>query len=93
MKEFFGKHSSQLSEIFWESSDHFLQERKNLIFEAIGEEFMERRAEISASEIHTRSNCLLNCVGFIDGPVVEIAPPGGNFVSELSITGIKENMP
>lgn len=79
----FGKHGPQLSIIFREALGIFMRENGNLLDSAIPATFMSDRASRYASSILTRNGCLNNVVAFIDGTVIGVARPGGNFVMQL----------
>jgi hypothetical protein len=72
----FGKHGSQLSEIFWESIEHLLAQREHLIIGALHKDFVAANAARYAQAIHAKSYGLENCIGFIDGTVIGIARAG-----------------
>ena len=82
MEFFFGKHRSQLSEIFWESVEHLLETRVELITGNISSHYLQSQAERFAEAMKDKSEILENCVGFIDGTVIGIALPSG-FDSQL----------
>ena len=78
----FGKHGSQLSEIFWESIEHLLETRVELITGNISSQYLQSQAARFAEAIRDKSEGLENCIGFIDGTVIGIARPSG-FDSQL----------
>ena len=83
MEDSFGKHVSQLSEIFWEGIEYFLDARTHLVLGAISQDFITRRVISYSSAIYEKSGALRNCVGFIDGAVFGIAPPKGNIAQRV----------
>jgi hypothetical protein len=90
---FFGKHASQLSEIFWEALERFLEMRQHLITGDMHRGFMEARVGFYATAIARKGNALQNCVGFIDGTVIGIARPGDSEIQRIAYNGHKENTP
>ena len=89
LEEFFGKHGPQLSEIFWEGMERFLEVRRHLLFGDIYQEFIEAKAEKYASAIEKKGGGLNNCVGFIDGTVLGIARPKGSMAQRVVYNGHK----
>eukprot|EP00171_Calliarthron_tuberculosum_P002573 IDg2573t1 len=85
----FGKHASQLSEVFWEAMEVFLESRLNLITSSIDHTFMSTRAPQYAESVYQKTNALQNCVGFIDGTVIGIARPKGFEVQRVAYNGHK----
>lgn len=85
----FGKHSSQLSEIFWEGLEHMLHDRLHLITGPINQEFMIEKAPIYAQSVYEKCQALTNCVGFIDGTVIGISRPKGNAMQKVAYNGHK----
>ena len=73
MEMLFGKHGGQLSEIFWEGMESFLEARQHLVLSDIDYTFFSERAQLYASAINME--VLDNCTGFIDGTVIAIARP------------------
>ena len=73
----FGKHPSQMSEIFWEAIDYFVSAQGLLILGQIPRSYIENRAEAFSKAIRDGGAALSNCVGFIDGTVVGISRPTG----------------
>ena len=72
----FGKHGSQLSEIFWEGLELFLETRERM--DTSNVQFLSllrSRAENYAEVIAEKSEVLVNGVGFIDAIVIGIARP------------------
>jgi DDE superfamily endonuclease len=72
----FGRHSSALSEIFWECLETFVIRQMHLVttFKA---EFLRTRCRAYAKSIFDRGAALNNCVGFIDCTKIQMARPGG----------------
>ena len=89
LEELFGKHAPQLSEFFWEAIEYLLNARKHLVTEDISELFIAQRAELYAERIHEKGKALPNCVGFIDGTVLEIARPSGSLAQRVAYNGHK----
>jgi nuclease HARBI1 len=85
----FGKHTSQLSEIFWECIENFLSIRENLISGELHRGFLADNASRYAQAVHSKSNGLDNCVGFIDGTVLGIARPGDPDLQRVAYNGHK----
>ena len=82
MEFFFGKHGSQLSAIFWESIEHLLETRVELINGNLNSQYLQSQAGKFAEAIRDKSEGLENCIGFIDGTGIGIACPSG-FDSQL----------
>ena len=89
LEELFGKHASQLSEIFWEGLECLLNAREHLLTGPICPNFMGTRLAGYANAINRISNTLPNCVGFIDGTVIGIARPKGNLAQWVVYNGHK----
>ena len=70
----YGKHSPQLSEIFWEAIEQLLELRLHLITE-MNTGFIQSRLQYYASCIFDKCGGLQNCIGFIDGTNLYIARP------------------
>jgi DDE superfamily endonuclease len=83
----FGKHRSQLSEIFWEIIEHFLAPREHLIIAALHKEFLAATAARYAQAIHVKSYGLVNSAGFTDGTVIGIARPGDADMQQVAYNG------
>eukprot|EP00171_Calliarthron_tuberculosum_P012935 IDg12935t1 len=64
-----------MSEISWEALEHMLDVRLHLISEPISASLIAQNAFQYAAAVHEKSNCLPNCVGFIDGTAIGIARP------------------
>ena len=90
MEIMFGKYAAQLSEIFWESLEHFMKRRECLLSSVslIGH-YMSARARIYANAIREKGGALRNCVGFIDGTVIGIARPGDSTAQSVAYNGHK----
>lgn len=89
LEELFGKHGPQLSEIFWEAVEFFLDARKHLVTAAISQQFIAERAELYSQCIHDKGKALTNCIGFIDGTVLGIARPSGSLAQRVAYNGHK----
>ena len=89
LEEQFGKHSSQLSEIFWESLERFIETRGDLMTGEICSEFVAERAQLYSEAVHQKSNAMSNCIGFIDGTVIGISRPGGYRMQNVVYNGHK----
>jgi hypothetical protein len=90
LEPLFGKHTSQLSEIFWECIENFLSIRENLITGELHRGFLADNASRYAQAVHSKSNGLDNCVGFIDGTVLGIARPGDPDLQRVAYNGHKK---
>lgn len=89
LEEMFGKHASQLSEIFWESVEHLLDAREQLLSSDMKAAYLVPRLERLAAAVYQKSGCLQNCVGFIDGTVLGIARPSANTLQIVAYNGHK----
>jgi nuclease HARBI1 len=85
----FGKHASQLSEIFWECIENFLSLREHLITGDLHIGFLAANASRYAHAIRTKSNRLGNGIGFIDGTVLGISRPGDADIQRVAYNGHK----
>lgn len=85
----FGKHSSQLSEIFWEAVEAFLGSRLPLLTSNLSTRYIEEKAELFAAVVAEKSGCLTNCIGFIDGTVLKIARPTDHGLQNVAYNGHK----
>eukprot|EP00171_Calliarthron_tuberculosum_P004409 IDg4409t1 len=74
----FGKHASQLSEIFWEGIEAFLAARLYLLDSNLSAQYISSKAVLFSAAVADKSGCLTNCLGFIDGTVLKIARPSDN---------------
>ena len=63
----FGNFIEELSEVFWEGTENFLENRKHLIVGGLNSSFLRERARMYADSIMRVSPTLSYCVGFIDG--------------------------
>ena len=61
--------------IGWETLEHMLEARMNLIRGPISPKFMNVNAERYAKAVHDKCQALTNFVGFIDGTVIGITRP------------------
>ena len=77
-KALFGKHRSQLSEIFWEALSFFYEDRSSLIESPISKSYILDRAHMWADSVSRVSSTLVDCIGFVDGTVIQIARPTDN---------------
>ena len=73
----FGRHGSQLSEIFWEALHYFVVGKSDLLMGEFQASFWRPRLAMYAEAVKRKSNALDHTVGFIDGTVIAIARPGG----------------
>lgn len=78
----FGKHSSQLSEIFWDVVENFVDVRGALL--SLRPNILRRRAHLYAQGIVDADGPLDRCVGFLDCTKVRISRPGGPNVNQRS---------
>lgn len=85
----FGKHCSQLSEIFWEGVENMIERRGHLLTGPISTDFMHQHASKYARVINDKCDSLSECVGFIDGTVLSIARPGDSSVQNAAYNGHK----
>ena len=91
MELLFGRHAAQLSEIFWEGLEQFLNVRKHLITGDICKDFIEANAPFYAQAVRDKRNSLDKCVAFIDGTVIGIARPVQADVQAIAYNGHKRN--
>lgn len=89
LEAMFGKHASQLSEIFWEGIEHFVAARGHLLSACLTTALLGPRLEEFAKAVYDKSGCLENCIGFIDGTVLGIARPSGNMLQLSAYNGHK----
>jgi hypothetical protein len=80
----FGKHTTQLSEIFWEYIKNFLSIRENIIYGELHSGFLADNASPCAQAVHSKSNGLDKCIGYIDGTVLGIARPGDSDIQRVA---------
>lgn len=85
----FRKHAPQLSEIFWEGIDSFLDEHENLITGPLDSGYIHQHAANWALSVQQKTECLDNCIGFIDGTVWKIARPDDDHVENVVYNGHK----
>lgn len=71
----FKKHPSHMSELFWEGLQRFMNARVNLLCGSLRAGFVASRARTYADVVYRKCNVLENCIGFLDGTVIEIARP------------------
>jgi hypothetical protein len=72
----FGRHPSNLSEIFYCALDNFYDKFRSLT-EGWPDEFVRGRADVYARAISERGASLPRTIGFIDGTTLTIARPSG----------------
>ena len=85
----FGKHPSQMSEIFWENIDKFMECRGNLLLEPVPQEYLASRAQTFSEAVSNKGGALPNCVGFIDGTVLGVVRPSGHMQQMVVYNGHK----
>ena len=90
LEEQFGKHSSHLSETFCKTLERFIERRGDLLNGNISPEFLAGNAISYAEAVQRNSNAITNCVGFIDGKVIEIARPGEYRMQNVVYNGHKQ---
>lgn len=83
LEVYFGKHRSQLSEIFWEALEGMIDKRRRLVMDW-REELMQERAELYASYT-ARVSALQNCVGYLDCTKVKVSRPGGSNANQRAL--------
>lgn len=83
----FGKHAPQLSEIFWETLECFLDKRKGLLMGELNSNFLQPKLGLYANAVEKKCGTLENCVGFIDGTVIGVARPGDNGMQNVLYNG------
>jgi hypothetical protein len=76
LEEIFGRHSSALSEIFWECAETFVSKQRHHLTE-FKHNFLRSRSHIYAKAISDHSAPLNNCVGFIDCTKIKMKRLGG----------------
>lgn len=86
---FFGKHASQLGEIFLEGMEVFLEKRGHLLIGPLNDFFIGGRAERYARGVMEQTQALDNVIGFIDETVIEIAKPGDEEQQRVVYNGHK----
>ena len=89
VEPFFGKHSSHLSEIFWETLESFYVKRKHLILGPISRSFLQNRAKMYAECVASAGSMLQYCVGFIYGTVIGIARTQASEMQRVVYSGHK----
>lgn len=85
----FRKHSPQLSEIFWEGIEDFVGVWKGLVTSPIGYRYTAEKASTLATCVAEKVSALENCIGFIDGTVIEIARPDDAALQNICYNGHK----
>lgn len=85
----FAKHSSHLSEIFWETVEGFLEARQHLLTSPLVPSLFEEKASMFAEAIKEKSQALNNCVGFIDDKVIGVPRPAKNELQRVLYNGHK----
>lgn len=91
LEEKFDKHSAQLSEIFLESVDPFLDALEQLVSSEIKDAYLVPRLERLTEAVYQKIGCLQNCIGFIDGTVLGIARPSARKLQRVAYNGPKRN--
>lgn len=89
VERFFGKHSSHVSEIFWETVESILERYGHLVSGALQEPYILNNASRYALAVQGRTGALNNCIGFIDGTNLKIARPKGNGLQNVVYNGHK----
>ena len=89
MEMLFGEHGGQLSEIFWEGMECFLEARQHLVLSDINSTFFSERADLYACAIKNKCEALDNCTGLIDGIFIAIARPSRGEVQNVAYNGYK----
>ena len=80
---FFGKHTSHLSEIFWEASEDIWISFGLLATAPFCSASMLTRAPTLAAAVYDNTQWLDNCIGFLDGTVLGVARPGSHAVQNV----------
>ena len=89
MEMLFGKHGGQLSEIFSEGMESFLEVCPHLVLSDIDSTFSSERAELYACAIKTKCEALDNCTGFINGTVIAITRASRGEMQNVAYNGHK----
>lgn len=79
----FGRHSSQLSEIFWESMEGIFARWEHLLCDWRGD-LMSSRASLYASYV-ARVAPSTQCVGFLDVTKILVTRPGGSNLNQRAL--------
>lgn len=74
----FEKHASQMSGIFWESMETFIQSRGHLLLEPVTLEYLVTRARMLSEAVSTKRGTLRSCVGFSYGTALGVTRPSGH---------------
>ena len=85
----FAKHFSQISEIFWETLEHFLKIRVHLLTGEMSSQWLTENAQRYASAITECGGTLQLCVVFIDGTAIGIARPRDKEMQRAAYNGHK----
>ena len=85
----FGKHASQLSEIFWESIAYFVGKFRYLLQSPINSSFIQERGRLYSYAVHRKTRASEKCVGLIDGTVIAIARPDNSVLQNVAYNGHK----
>lgn len=85
----FRKHAPQLSEIFWEAVEGFVDRWEHLVTSPISSSHIAARGPYLAQKVKYKVSALPNCVGFIDGTVIEIARPDDSGLQNVCYNGHK----
>lgn len=85
----FGKDAPQLSEMFWESIEHLLAPRQNLITSLITASFVRDRVAMYAQAVHAKGSAMENCAGFINWTELAVARPKGHLAQSVVYNGHK----
>lgn len=86
---FFSKHTSHLSESFWESIENLLDARSELIPGSISSQFIQGQAERFSRAILDKSSVFGNCMGLLTELPLESLGRAVIIVSWWHITAIK----
>lgn len=89
MEILFGKHGSQLPEIFWEGIERLVDTRGYCLKKGLSKTFIEKRGFMYDAAVYTKTKEHRNCVGCIDGTVTCIARPSGEMHQRVSYNGHK----
>jgi hypothetical protein len=76
LEQFFERHSSAMSEIFWECVEELVGRQMHLVTSS-KVNLLASRSHTYAKAIFDRGGPLDNCVGFIDCTKIQMARPGG----------------
>ena len=84
---FFGKHISHLSEILWEDLEGIWSSFRHLVSVSFSSASMLTRAPALAAAVYKMTQCLDNCIGFLDGTVLGVARPGSLAAKNFEYNG------